>query len=276
MLDKEKLNKINDLKTREIISLACEMLKDNSESPQDLIKFALKTIQKGEYGEVLLSFKILYELRDLIPKQVITKLILKYAASPNWAVRETVGSFFSSFLYDDFKYYFKLCRKMVKSKNVNLRRATIIAGMNSDLTLSQMKKVVDEIYEVLLNDKELYIRKNLGPFALAHFFRRFPEMAERKINKWGKSSDGWTAWNTITIFSQSAGKRNPDIALKYIKIIGQKNNKEAISGCSSVIYNVAKYHPKKVKKFIKDNKNDISMQRIFNKSHRFLKKANAI
>lgn len=188
-------------KTAEFRKYSKALLQSNLSSPE-LKKYAYALLKQGDYGSCLVAHYV-FRKPGICSKSELKRLVTKYAKSADWAVRETGACFLGTLLADDFDYWFPFAKQMAVSKNVNIRRAAIVGSMNSSLTLKQIERIVRYIYDPCIRDDEVYIRKNLGPFAIGSFLlRKWPEVAFKWMDVWMNSRHGKprAIWNVLNAF----------------------------------------------------------------------------
>lgn len=149
------------------------------------------------------------------------------ADDESWEVRETVAMVLRRLLEKDFGLWFPIIKKMGTSDPVNVRRAAIVGSMIKTIDTSQAAKIWD-LYLPHLKSREIYIKKNLGPFALAHLAIKQPDQVFGLMRALSISKpDEMVAWNILMAFSQRLGKQYPDKAWEFL-LLAQSDDRVAV------------------------------------------------
>jgi len=126
---------------------------------------------------------------------------------------------------------------MVKDKNPNIRRLAAVGSMQSKLGEARFKKVADEIYGPLMNDDNVYVRKNLGPFAVSQFLRLYPEAAIRFFDEQIKTLKPRVIWNILNAFQPARLRANQSLikeAQRYLKTVEASKDKIILAAVKSL------------------------------------------
>jgi len=155
-------------------------------------------------------------------KEKVKAVLLKIADHPNWEVRESAGSAFANTLYYNEEFYNTL-KKWSKHKSPNIRRAVVIGavGLRDKKNPKGVTKAF-KLLEPLLYDPTTYVKKNLGPFVIGSYYgNSYPLELLNQLNKWIKIKNPNVRWNIAMTFNNSFGNRNPEQALKFLKILSK-------------------------------------------------------
>lgn len=191
------------------------------------------------------------EIYFLDPK-IGQEIIFRLASSDDWEVREDAATILKGLNKKHFKEMAPVYKKWVGGGNNLVQRAISVGlfGVKDNFDLAC------EVVEPILKNSNRYVRVNLGPFGLAWLYYKEKETVQEHIKKWLKSSNENVLWNIVMLFSQARGKHEPDAALEMIKKVGKRSESALVQrGCASVLYNVAKHHPKEVQAFVSQNRN---------------------
>ena len=91
-------------------------------------------------------------------------MVKELAISSDWRVREDAATEIKRINDTSFREYLSVWKQWVKDQNPNIRRA-------AEVGLLRIKKEFApqalDLFEPLLYDDNIYVRKNCGPFALS-------------------------------------------------------------------------------------------------------------
>lgn len=181
---------------------------------------ALALIEKGGWDNSCLGAMLLRHSGKSTSNSEFSAVVCKMADSELWYVRETAASLLKDLLLNDFDYFFGLLKKMVKDKNPNIRRAAVVGSMQSKLSEKQAVKVAQLIYRPLLNDENVYVRKNLGSFAVSQFLRLYPKAGLAFFDREMKKMRPWPVWNILNAFQSARLRANRSLIIEAKKYLG--------------------------------------------------------
>jgi 3-methyladenine DNA glycosylase AlkC len=214
---------IDNLKIPQLKKLVQQILK-KEKNKKEIKKLGICLVNQGGWGKTFVGVHLLAAVKDVVKKNEFKKVIYKLADDERWDVRETAASLIKQLLLLDFDYYFEIMKEMVKHKNANIRRAAVVGSMQTKLIKSQARQIAKHIYEPLMADDDVYVRKNLGPFAIGDFLLRlYPDLTVEFFDKWLKTKHPRIIWNVLNAFQLSRlknGKYGSRLkeAKKYLKI----------------------------------------------------------
>lgn len=193
-----------------------------------------------------IGVSIIYRGYKYSPAKVKEQL-LKIADDPNWEVREYAGNSFAAVLKEN-KDQFGEMLNWTKHPSENVRRAVIFSaiGLRNEADIKKAFK----IFESLMYDDSLYVKKNLGPFILGCYFgNAFPIQVLKQLKRWSKIKDEHVRWNIIMSFNNSFGNKYPDEALDVISLLLDDENKTVRRAVRSTLNQLSKRHKIKVTEF---------------------------
>jgi hypothetical protein len=166
-----------------------------------------------EMGAVLLG-----EVYTQDPAAVASHL-LTLADSPNWEVREWAAQGIAGALVSDFPAFYPTLVTWVGNPAANVRRAVALAAMYAAQPEhpSWAAPLLD-LVEPLLPDRDEYVRKNLGPFAIGDgLLRRYPQETLARLAAWATRDDEQVRWNVAMAFSAAAAVEHAAAAVPILQ-----------------------------------------------------------
>jgi hypothetical protein len=236
----QQLHHLNSLKVPELRRAVRDILKENRDSKEGVRKLAFSLIKRGSWGNTYVGAHLLTEVSDLVTKQEFEQVVYRLANDPSWEVRENAAGLLKRLLLIDFDLYLEIMRRMVKSENPNIRRAAVVGSMQTKLNRTQIEKVAYHVYEPLLRDNDVYVRKNLGPFALNEILLRLhPDLATKYFDRWIKTKHPRVVWNILNAFQLSRLKKRKHgshlkEARRYLRLAENLEDKTAQSAVKSL------------------------------------------
>ncbi|MCK4451806.1 MAG: DNA alkylation repair protein, partial [Anaerolineae bacterium] len=112
--------------------------------------------------------------------------LLRLADDEDWLVREAAHSTLGSLLIAHFDALYPILQSWTRHPSANVRRGVAIAAREA--ANERRKEWVEpllNLVEPLLADREKYVRKNLGPYAIGDgLLRCYPELTLRYLERW--------------------------------------------------------------------------------------------
>jgi 3-methyladenine DNA glycosylase AlkD len=182
-------------------------------------------------------------------------MLMKIADDPNWEVREYAAGAVAATVAN-FPRFYKTLEKWRKHRSENVRRVVVMsaAGLKNKKDSACTKKAF-ALLEPLLYDSSVYVKKNLGPFAIGSWYGySFPKETFRQLDKWVRIKDANVRWNVAMAFNNSFGNHYPGQALKYLKILSSDKNNTVRRAVISTLRMLRKRHPDLISEFANDMK----------------------
>lgn len=139
------------------------------------------------------------------------------ADHPNWEVREFVADALGAVLSRHWQSVLPVCNMWRDEPLANLRRAVIVAAKYAarDRLPDRGDPLLDLI-EPLLADRHPYVRRNLGPFAVAGLLSAYPRETWVRLHTWAESGDEVVRWNVAMAMSAAVATRQPAAAFALL------------------------------------------------------------
>lgn len=173
----------------------------------------------------------------------VTEYLHKITDDSNWEVREYAAGALSAVLRSN-PGFIKTLKKWTKDKSENIRRGVVLAAaaLRDTKNPASFDKAMI-LLEPLLSDPSRYVKVNLGPFILGGYFgNHFPEKIFELLDRIIKSDNENVKWNAAMIFNNSFGNRNPNEAVKYLRILAKDKSTVVQRAVRSTIHNLRKRH----------------------------------
>ncbi|WP_257349245.1 HEAT repeat domain-containing protein [Pseudalkalibacillus decolorationis] len=137
-----------------------------------------------------------------------TSLLKVIADDDNWEVREWAAGACGELLAKQFDEFYPILIKWVKSDSENVRRAVALAVMYASkaLNVDYAARLI-QVIEPLMRDFSVYVKKNLGPFAIGDgLMKRYPEQVLSWLKGCAAIDDEQVRWNVAMAFSTAASR----------------------------------------------------------------------
>lgn len=174
-------------------------------------------------------------------KANVIKWLYKITDDANWEVREYAAGALVQTITLNPKFYSTL-KKWVKDKSENIRRGVVLSAvaLRDKKDPAKIKKAFS-LFELLLYDSSMYVKKNLGPFILGSYFgNALPDEMFRFLDRIIKIKDENVKWNAAMVFNNSFGNRYPNEAIKYLRILAKDESKVVQRAVKSTLNHLRK------------------------------------
>ena len=133
-----------------------------------------------------------------------------------------------------------------RSPAENIRRAAVLATMPvaRSADFGRAARCLD-LLEPLLTDRSVYVRKNLGPFALgAAFLVHHPDLTFETLARWrDRYDDEQARWNLAMACAASGGTRWPARALAFLHTLADDPRPYVWLAVASALINLGRKQP---------------------------------
>ncbi len=147
-----------------------------------------------------------------------TDVVLALAEHEAWETRETGAALAGDVLTAHFADFYPTILAFTASPSQNTRRAAALAVMYASKKREPawVSPILD-VLERLLRDRAVYVRKNLGPFAIGSaLLLRHPAETLARLGQWARSDDEQVLWNVAMAFSAAPAKAHITEALAIL------------------------------------------------------------
>jgi 3-methyladenine DNA glycosylase AlkC len=182
-------------------------------------------------------------------EEEVKRLLLMLGNDSDWGTREAASDAFASILLKNFDEVYSQFQEWVRHDSENIRRAVALATKKvGNARKAEYGERLLRLVEPLLSDKSVYVRKNLGPFAIGDgLLRAYPKLTMQYVKKWSRSQDKQVLWNVAMIFSAAEGARHFDEALPILRRLAADERRYVWRAAASAFKNLGRRKPEKVK-----------------------------
>lgn len=177
----------------------------------------------------------------------------------HWLVREDAHAIWSELLKKHFRQVFPILQTWSKHSSASLRRCVAIAARSAgNLRKEEWAEPLVHLLELLLSDKTVYVRKNLGPYAIGDgLLRCYPNFTLKYLRRWVYRRDEGTRWNVAMAFASYGGNKNWREGVKILAELATDKRRYVWRSVSSALLYLARRHPEvqdTLKAWLKDSK----------------------
>src|SRR5712691_2025358 len=208
------------------------------------------------------------------PDEAVTSW-LQLADHPDWERREAAATMLSELLLTDFETFYPKCLAWVHHLSENVRRAVVV-GMKvaAKARVPAWGENFLDLIDPLMSDRSLYVRKNLGPFAIGDgLLRYYPQLTLQRLATWAKQPDPQTRWNVAMAFSAAEGAKHVDVALPILSALATDERRFVWRAVASAMRNLGRRRPEQVRPVLEEWLHDEQRRRAAEVAMRYFEQA---
>ncbi|MBY9007334.1 MAG: HEAT repeat domain-containing protein [Candidatus Lokiarchaeota archaeon] len=231
----------------------------NQEKINFIIDFIITETSKEDYfklGQDLISIwnqkskKIGFSLIAVYwreNQESMKEYLIKLANDPDWGTREYAAKLWAVVLTENYENSYNWTKNLVQQGTNYTKRTIALAAKYSALERKHgREEKLLQLLEPLLSNKDKYIRKNLGPFALAAFLRAYPNLTIPKLKKWSRMDDKQIRWNVAKSFASSGGTTSWPLGNEILTQLATDKRRYVWKAVSSALHYLGRKKPNEI------------------------------
>jgi len=178
----------------------------------------------------------------------VERLTLNLARDENEEVRQYAASTMARIIRANFKQRLRSLQEWCDHPDPLVRRQVIVATVGvADPEHPERAKPLLDMLQPHLTDRDPYVRRNLGPFALGQgMLRAYPEQTLARFQDWLKSDDEVVRWNLATALATAVAVSQWKMALDVLQVLAADNRRFVWGAASDALGNLMRYHTPEV------------------------------
>jgi len=195
-------------------------------------------------------------------RKEVEKLTLNLARDEEHEVRLYAASTMARIVRSNFRSYFRYMRLWSRHADPSVRRQVIIATVAvADSDRPEWARPLLDLLEPHMSDRDPYIRRNLGPFALGQgMLRVYPEETLERCEQWLPSDDEIVRWNIGMAFATPVIPVDRVRTLSILKVLASDTRRFVWGAAAAALQNLAKAEPMEVLPVLKRWQEDPSLR----------------
>ena len=181
-------------------------------------------------------------------RKEVERLTLNLARDEDREVRQYAAGTMARIVRSNFRQRFKYLQKWCASQDPLVRRQVVISvvGVVDPKHPERAKPLLDMI-EPHMSDRDPYVRRNLGPFALGQgLLAAYPEQTLERFQDWLPSTDEIVRWNIATALAAAVALRQWKSALEVLRVLAADRRRFVWGAASAALGNLATYRSREV------------------------------
>lgn len=182
------------------------------------------------------------------PDEVQAQL-LQLADDEDWWGRESAHGAMGSLLIAHFDAFYPVLRSWVQHSSPNVRRGVAIAARKAgNERREEWADALLDLVEPLLADREVYVRKNLGPYAIGDgLLRCYPQPTLARLRRWANDAREEVRWNVAMAFRSFGGVRHLHEALTILDPLAADERRFVWRAAASALHYLGRRQPEAVR-----------------------------
>jgi 3-methyladenine DNA glycosylase AlkC len=175
--------------------------------------------------------------------------LVRLADDEDWWVRESAHSTLGSLLVVHFDAFYPVLQSWARHPSANVRRGVAIAARKAaNERREEWVEALLNLVEWLLTDREEYVRKNLGPYAIGDgLLRCYPQPTLARLRRWADDPREEVRWNVAMAFRSFGGTRHLQEALEVLAQLAADERRFVWRAAASALHYLGRRHPDAVR-----------------------------
>ncbi len=184
----------------------------------------------------------------------VERLTLNLARDEEHEVRLYAASTMARIIRSNFRAYFRYMRLWSRHADPSVRRQVIIATVAvADAAHPEWAKPLLDLLEPHMSDRDPYIRRNLGPFALGQgMLRVYPEETLERFERWLPSMDEIVRWNLGMAFATPVIPVDRERTLLILKSLASDGRRFVWGAAAAALQNLLRADPTEMLPVLKE------------------------
>ncbi len=175
----------------------------------------------------------------------VERAIHRLARDEDWEVREAAASLLGDCLERAFNEYLRPAQAWVATGDARLRRAVIVAAKYAARSRHpERADALLDLIEPALSDRDEYVRRNLGPFAIGdQLLRSYTDATFARLERWARDPDENVRWNVASVFTSASGAKMAERGFGILSFLASDTRPFVTRAVSAAVRNIVKRRP---------------------------------
>lgn len=182
----------------------------------------------------------------------VQERLLRLADDGDWWVREAAHSTMGRLLVAHFDALYPVLQVWTGHLSANVRRGVAIAVRKAaNERKEEWTEALLDLIEPLLVDREEYVRKNLGPYAIGDgLLRCYPQPTLARLRRWAGDPREEVRWNVAMAFRSFGGTRHLEEALEILSDLSADEQRFVWRAAASALHYLGNRQPEVVRPLV--------------------------
>lgn len=179
----------------------------------------------------------------------VERLTLNLARDENAGVRQYAAGTMSRIIQTNFRLRFRYLQAWSRHGDPSVRRQVIIATVGvADREHPERAKPLLNMLQPHMADRDPYVRRNLGPFALGQgLLRAYPEATLLRFRQWLHTEDEVVRWNIAIAIAAASEIKHWEAALEVLRVLAADRRRFVWGAAAAALGNLVGQHEREVR-----------------------------
>ncbi|MFC1571979.1 HEAT repeat domain-containing protein [Candidatus Eisenbacteria bacterium] len=181
-------------------------------------------------------------------RKEVERLTLNLARDEDREVRQYAAGTMARIIRGGFRSRLRYLQGWSRHPDPSVRRQVLIATVGvADPEHPERAKALLDLLEPHLSDRDPYVRRNLGPFALGQgLLQAYPEATLVRFQEWLKSEDEVVRWNLAMGLAAAVAVSEWKAALEVLRVLAADQRRFVWGAASAALGNLANHRSREV------------------------------
>lgn len=172
----------------------------------------------------------------------VERAALRLARDDRWDVREAAAGLLGEALDANFEHFHRSLRSWMARDEPRVRRAIVVAAkLAARSRAPERAGPLLDLIEPALRDRDDYVRRSLGPFAIGdQLLRSYPEETLARLERWSEDANEVVRWNAAMSFSSATGAKLVERGLPILRALAKDESRFVARAASAALRRMQK------------------------------------
>lgn len=183
----------------------------------------------------------------------VERLTLNLARDEHWEVRQYAAGTMARIVRSNFRLHFRYLQRWSRHTDPSVRRQVVMATVAvADPDHPERAKPMLSLLEAHLSDRDPFIRRNLGPYALGQgMLGAYPEATLEQFLEWSASDNEIVRWNLAMAFTTPIAPLHADKAMEILRSLACDPRRFVWSAAAMALKNLVQHQPRRLEPVLK-------------------------
>ncbi|MBD3235527.1 MAG: hypothetical protein GF330_02350 [Candidatus Eisenbacteria bacterium] len=184
----------------------------------------------------------------------VERLTLNLARDEHWEVRQYAAGTMARIVCRNFRLNQRYLQRWSRHADPSVRRQVVMATVAiADAEHPERAKPLLALLEAHLADRDPFIRRNLGPYALGQgMLAAYPEETFEQFREWSASDDEIVRWNLAMAFTSPVAPLHAERSMEILRCLACDPRRFVWSAAALALRNLVHHQPQRIGPVLKD------------------------
>lgn len=175
----------------------------------------------------------------------VERAVLRLARDDRWDVREAAAVLLGEALEVAFDRYVRTCAVWMARDEPRVRRTVVVAAKYAARSRAPERATrLLDLIEPALHDRDEYVRRSVGPFAIGdQLLRSYESETLERLERWAEDPDEVVRWNVAMAFSSATGSKLAEQGLPILRTLARDPSRSVVRAANAALRRIGKRRP---------------------------------